>query len=139
MTQQIFDFSSSVPSSGSQSLNRSIPTSPSTIKLAAFGLFVPDQSNNVKLDATVGLEATALTPTILFKVFRNTGVIFSTRITVDADTGDFQTVSFQAIDTNAPTGFHSYSVTAELVPSIFLDSAQVVGPVTFSGFSIGQT
>ena len=111
--------------------------SPTTINLAAFGLFVPDQTNRVELNATIGLQATALTPTILFKVFRNTGVIFSTRISADVDFGEFKTVSFQAIDTNAPAGFHSYSVTAELLPSIILNEAQVVGPLTFSGFSIG--
>ncbi|MBN8207255.1 hypothetical protein JI666_00680 [Bacillus sp. NTK071] len=137
MAKQIFDYSSSVPTSSSESLNRSIPMTPQSIKLASFGLFVPDQANKVQLNATIGLKATALTPTVLFTIYRNTGVIFTTRITLDEGLNDFQTVSFEAIETNAPTGFHSYSVRAEIDSSLLLADAQVNGPITFSGFSIG--
>ncbi|TKD71867.1 hypothetical protein [Pseudalkalibacillus hwajinpoensis] len=137
MAKQIFGFGSSVPTSASESLNRTIPMTPQSIKLAAFGLFVPNQSNNVLLNATVGVKATALTPTALFTIFRNSAVIFTTRITLDEDVGDFQTISFQAIETNAPGGYHSYSVRVELDSSLLLDQAEVIGPITFSGYSIG--
>ncbi|MDP4550827.1 hypothetical protein Q9251_08010 [Alkalihalobacillus macyae] len=138
MPKTIFDYKASVPTSGSQTLNRNIPTSPTTIKLAAFGLFVPEQTDFVDLQGTIGIQATALNPSILIKVFRDTGVIFTSRISIDADLAEFQTVSFQAIDISPPAGFYSYSVTAELVASAILDSATVVGPVSFKGFSIGN-
>ncbi|WP_377889541.1 hypothetical protein [Alkalihalobacillus sp. R86527] len=136
--QTIYDFKASVPTSGSETLNRNIPTSPSSIKLAQFGLYVPAQADFVQLHATVGVRATALNPTVLFKVFRDTGVIFSTRHSLDLDLFDLQTVSFQVIDDNPPAGAYSYYITAELDESIFLDSASVVGPITFTGYSIGK-
>lgn len=138
LPKKIYDYKASVPTSGSQTLKRKIPNSPNTIKLAAFGLYVPTQTDFVDLQGTIGIQATALNPSILIKVFRDTGIIFTTRVSIDADLADFQTVSFQAIDISPPAGFYSYSVTAELVALPILDSATVVGPISFIGYSIGN-
>ncbi len=65
-------------------------------------------------------------------------VIFSTRVSIDAGVSDYQTISFTAIDNNPPGGYYDYSLRAELDQSlIILDSANAVGPITFTGISFG--
>lgn len=138
MAKRIFDYNKSVPTSSSNSIVRAIPRSPSRITLASFGLYVPDQVSEVEFNATVGVRATSLDPTILVTIYRNSMIIFSTRITVDTGVADYQTLSFTAVDNNPPGAYYEYSLRAELDQSlILLDNANVVGPITFTGISFG--
>jgi hypothetical protein len=138
MAKQIFDYNKSVPTASSNSITRVIPRSPSRITLASFGLYVPDQVSEVECNATVGVRATSSDPTILITIYRNSMIIFSTRISLDTGVADYQTISFTAVDNNPPGGYYDYSLRAELDQSlILLDNANVVGPITFAGISFG--
>ncbi|MFK3959517.1 hypothetical protein [Guptibacillus hwajinpoensis] len=138
MAKQIFDYNKSVPTAFSNSIVRNIPRSPSRVTLASFGLYVPNQVSEVEFNATIGVRATSLDPTILITIYRNSMIIFSTRVSIDAGVADYQTISFTAVDNNPPGGYYDYSLRAELDQSlILLDSANAVGPVTFTGISFG--
>lgn len=128
---------SSNPSGSSDSLNINVPSTP--IKLAAFGLGIPVADNRVILNATVGIRASLGNPTVLFKVYRDTAVIFSVRAELQIALAQFNTVTFQAIDLNVPVGSnYAYSITAELVNSNLLNNATIVGPITFSGVATSR-
>lgn len=135
MSKQIDDFNASVPTSSSGSINRPIPASPSSITVAEFGLAVVTSSTNkVELIATVEFQSTAGAPQVLFQIFRDTAVIFSTQASTLA-VNEIRNSSFLAIDTNVPIGYHAYSLTATVINPA-LNQATIVGPVTFSGMSI---
>ena len=111
-----------------------MPDSPAYINLAQFGLQIPQNVNYVELIATVGFRATVLTPTILFKVFRDNQVIYSTKEEADVSVAEYQTVSFQSVDVNPPSGGHNYFISAEILnPTVGLNQAVVVGPISFTG------
>ncbi|SDM60217.1 hypothetical protein SAMN04488137_0971 [Fictibacillus solisalsi] len=125
---------SSVPTDSSGSLNINVPSTP--IKLAAFGLSIPAPDNRVILNATVGISASLGNPTVLFKIYRDTGIIFSTVTELQLSVAQNATVTFQAIDLNVPVGSnYAYSITAELVNSNLLNNALITGPITFSGIA----
>ncbi|MFJ7994678.1 exosporium protein C [Peribacillus frigoritolerans] len=130
------DSGSSVPSNGSGTLSIPVPSSP--IKLAEFGLNLSNSINRVILDATVGVTAQAGNPTLLFKVFRDSGIILTVRGELQLSIDQNRTISFQAIDLNVPAGSRAYSITIELENPSLLNSARVVGPITFSGVAFTQ-
>ncbi len=129
------DFNASVPTNFSQSINRPIPASPSSITLAAFGLAVNQTNSDVLLIATIEIESTLGNPEILIRVFRNTGIIGTVRIETVA-INEIRNATFQIVDDNPPVGYHSYRVTAEVL-NFGLNQASAVGPITFSGTSYG--
>ncbi|MFB5191992.1 hypothetical protein [Alicyclobacillus fastidiosus] len=131
----VYDAGTSTPGTTNGSLSRAIPGTPSNIVLAAFGVATGAAPNKVLLSATVGISATLLTPDVLFSIIRDTGVIFTTLAEASVSATQDETVSFSAVDSNVPAGYHSYQLVATVTnPS--LNSANVVGPVTFTGISL---
>ncbi|WP_042148421.1 hypothetical protein [Paucisalibacillus sp. EB02] len=123
---------SSVPSNGNAPFEVNVTDTP--VRLAAFGINVPNSPNRVFLNATIGVQATILNPTLVFQVVRNNSEVIATiREQVIATLNQIQNVSFNAVDTNAPPGYHGYSVTVA-VEGLLAD-AVVTGPVIFSGES----
>ncbi len=135
MVRVISDFGRSVPSSGSNTLSRPIPASPARINLAEFGISISQNLTNVVLVATVGWQATAGTPALLFTIFRNQGIVFTTRINSVA-VNESNTATFEAVDINPTPGFYGYSVQVEVPGGTLLNAASVIGPVTFTGTAI---
>ncbi|MBY6037692.1 hypothetical protein KUV80_13560 [Fictibacillus nanhaiensis] len=132
----IISFGASVPTNGSQSLNRVIPNTPKAIRVAEFGLSVPRPQAKVHLHATIGVTSLVVNPTILFQVFRNSQVIFSMRHQTTVAVGESESVSFHAVDLNPPTGYHAYYFTAKVEnPTLGTNQASEVGPVTFTGLN----
>ncbi|MCF6410203.1 hypothetical protein [Pseudalkalibacillus salsuginis] len=139
MAKQILDYFVSAPATSNGSLNRVVPASPSTMKLAEFGLSLPTQAQQVELTATVGWETTAGSPIVLFKIFRGTQIIFTTTSQIDITVETSRTVAFNAVDFNVPAGRQVYSLTVELTnPVGLLNQASVIGPVTFTGIAIAD-
>ncbi|MDQ0878116.1 hypothetical protein QFZ77_006775 [Paenibacillus sp. V4I3] len=127
----IMDIGSSIPSSGSETLNREITTG--GITLALFGL-ATTASNRVILNATVSFASLLGAPEILFTMMRDTAVIFTARGGTLA-VNENRTTTLHMIDTNVPTGYHAYRLLAQEVSGSPLNQAQVTGPVTYSGVS----
>ncbi|WLD92589.1 hypothetical protein [Alkalihalobacillus sp. AL-G] len=139
MAKQILDYFVSVPASANNSLNRVVPASPANIKLAEFGLSIPDPTNLVELTATVGWTATLGNPVLLFKIFRGSQIIFSTIDETDINVANVKTQSFNAVDSNVPAGQRVYSLTVEQISDEpLINTASVTGPVTFTGLAIGD-
>lgn len=131
----IVDLNQSIAGTSSGSLSRSIPGTPATITLAEFGLATMSLPNKVLMTATVGISATLLTPDVLFSIIRDTGVIFTTLAEASVNTSTHETVSFNTVDLDVPTGYHDYKLLATVTnPSV--NSANVIGPVTFVGVSL---
>jgi hypothetical protein len=140
LAKEILDYFVSAPSKSNNSLNRTVPASPGNIKLAEFGLSIPNPSNFVELTATVGWQATLGNPVVLFKIFRGTQIIFTTTDEIDLTLANTKTLAFNTVDFNVPTGQQKYTLTVELTNDLpLLNSAAVIGPVTFSGFAIGNS
>lgn len=135
---QVVAFAASVPSTTSGSLSRTIPLSPNAIILAEFGFFFTENADRIFLNTTVGVQAAIVNPTITFRIFDENGrLVFSTVEQMQLSVGQIQTVSFQAVDTARPSGFHVYTLTAssaDLLP--ILTGATLTGPVTFSGLAL---
>ncbi|WP_261131875.1 hypothetical protein [Bacillus sp. Marseille-Q3570] len=139
MAKQIQDYNVSAPASSNGALNRAIPASPSTIKLAEFGLSIPTNTNHVELTGSVGWEATLGNPIVLIKLFRGSQIIFTTTSQIDISVENNRTVSFNAVDFNVPAGPQAYSITIELTNSLgLLNQGAVIGPVTYTGMAIGN-
>ncbi|MGP4078888.1 hypothetical protein ACTWQL_03165 [Pseudalkalibacillus sp. R45] len=139
MAKQILDYNVSAPASSNGALNRVIPASPTTMKLAEFGLSIPDNTNHVELTGSVGWEATLGTPIVLIKIFRGSQIIFTTTSQINLSIEDNRTVSFNAVDFNVPAGPQAYSITIELTNSLgLLNQGSVIGPLTFTGMAIGN-
>lgn len=129
----IQDFNISVPTNFSNSLNRPIPSSPSSITLAAFGLAVNEPNSDVLLISTVGVQSFLGTPEISLNVFRNSQIISTVRVSTLA-VNEVRNITFQVLDDNPPTGYHSYRLTAEVINPL-LNQAAAIGPISFSGTS----
>ncbi|MEE6131981.1 hypothetical protein CHN50_04380 [Priestia aryabhattai] len=130
----IDDFNASVPSNFNNSLDRAIPTI-GTIVLAEFGLAVPRPGSTVLLDCTIGIRSFLGLPNILVSVLRDGGIIGSAQISTLA-VNEIRLAAFQIVDSNAPVGYHAYTITAELLNPL-LTQARVTGPLTFTGTTIG--
>lgn len=123
---------SSVPSNGNSPFSVNVADTP--VRLAAFGIAVPNNPNRVFLNATIGIQATLLSPTLIFRVIRdNSEVIATVRQQVLITLNQNQNISFHVVDTNVPPGYHGYSVTVAVEG--LLGDAIVNGPVIFSGES----
>lgn len=130
----IDDFNASVPSNFNNSLDRAIPTI-GTIVLTEFGLAVPRPGSTVLLDCTIGIRSFLGLPNILVSVLRDGGIIGSAQISTLA-VNEIRLAAFQIVDSNAPVGYHAYTITAELLNPL-LTQARVTGPLTFTGTTIG--
>lgn len=140
MAEQVLDFKASVPSNtngGSPPLLINAAPFPPLV-LADLGIFLTPPapaSNRVELVATVGIRAISGVPRILFQITRDGNIIFTTAASAEPSFDNFYTVTFETVDFNVSSGFHVYTLTAQVVnpPA----TANVVGPVTFSGLAIG--
>ncbi|MEC0172084.1 hypothetical protein [Paenibacillus graminis] len=131
---QILDFSKSITASFSQSISIPIVASPSSNTLAQFGL-TTGTGGNVWLDASVGTQTTLGSPDLLFTILRGSTAIFS--ITASAlSINQFDPISFSFVDSNLTAGYFAYTLTVSQVNSAVLNSANLVGPVLFSGLSL---
>ncbi|WAH36231.1 exosporium protein C [Alicyclobacillus dauci] len=118
-----------------------IPHSPTRLRLARIRLNTGSSSNmsrnRVELIGTVGVRGVTGISQLLFRIFRNGTEIFNTRQGVESAGSERNyTVTFQAIDRNV-SGTHTYTLTVENLTSG--TTAQVVGPVSFSGLSIRRS
>ncbi|MNC61086.1 hypothetical protein D3C75_1110100 [compost metagenome] len=131
---QVVDFSKSSITSFSQSIAIPIVGSPSSNTLTQFGLATA-QGGNVQLNATVGVQTTLGNPDLQFTLWRGGTSIFTTNTSLPA-AGQYEAVSFSYVDSNVPSGYFAYTMSVSIVNSIALNTANLVGPVDFSGLSL---
>jgi len=154
MAEIILDYKATVPSNGiggvipSGVLPAPLGASPG-IQLANLGIFIAPpvpQPNRVELKGTVGVQATAGTPIVVFRLFRQPDgagplvQIFNKQFTAEpAPAESLYTMSFHTIDfnVNAASGFIVYYLTGE-VANAPGSTATVTGPVTFTALAIGN-
>jgi hypothetical protein len=134
MAFTIQDFGRSNAAQFSGSVSIAIPASPSSVKLAEFGLSVV-ASGQAILEATVGTQATLGQPDILYRIFRGNTLIY-TVASSDLQAGKFDDAAFTYTDINVPAGYYAYSITAEITNSIASNQANAIGPIAFSGLSL---
>ncbi|MEK5029238.1 hypothetical protein [Paenibacillus sp. FSL M7-1046] len=131
---QVVDFSKSSISSFSQSISVPILGAPSSNTLTQFGLATA-QGGSVLLNASVGVQTTLGSPDLLFTILRGAAAIFSIRASA-LNAGQFDPISFSYVDSNVPAGYFAYTLTVSIVNNAALNSANLVGPVDFSGLSL---
>ncbi|ULO07310.1 exosporium protein C [Paenibacillus sp. 19GGS1-52] len=149
-TYNLLDYKASVPSNAKGGTAPVIlPVSPG-ILLADLGIFIVPPVpaiNRVELKGTLGLQGISGNPIVTLRIFRldnnvAPGIqIFTKVLNVEAAalTEMFYTASFSTIDFNVPatTGFVVYRLTGEIAAAG--NTANVVGPITFTGLAIGIT
>jgi hypothetical protein len=125
-----------------------LPGSPG-VQLADLGIFIAPPVpavNRIELKGTVGVQAVTGTPIVIFRIFRlPNGIgpgleIFNKEQTMEpAPAESFYTMSFLMIDFNvvASTGFIQYVLRGEVSNPVG-NTANVVGPVTFTGLAVGN-
>lgn len=92
--------------------------------------FVIPHSPNKAILANIKLK-------ISRKDSRDNTEIFNAQVGIEStDSEQFYAQTFQAIDQNVSCGTHEYSLTVENLTSGA--SADIVGPLSFSGLAIGQ-
>ncbi|SFS95080.1 hypothetical protein [Marininema halotolerans] len=135
---QVLNYQASVPQSVQGVASPvAIPTSPTRVQLAGLGITIPTNgsgTNRVQLKATVGVQSVSGTNQYLFRIFRDGSEIFNTEASMDTINIRFISSGFHTIDFDVPTGFHVYTLTVENLTG---GTAQVVGPIVFSGIVIG--
>lgn len=88
-------------------------------------------NNRVELNATVGVGAILSVPQVVFRIFRDGHLIFSTRQGIQNANEQFNVGKMTAVDFNVPLGAHTYTLTVERLSAA--NTASVAGPITFSG------
>lgn len=131
---QIIDFSKSAITSFSQSISTPVPAASASYALTEFGLATA-LGGNVLLNATVGVQTTLGTPNLLLTILRSGTPVFTLLATAPV-TGQFDPLSLSYVDSNFPAGYFAYTLTISQVNSASLNSANLVGPVDFSGLSL---
>ncbi|WP_433943824.1 hypothetical protein [Paenibacillus sp. SN-8-1] len=134
MTLSIIDFGRSIPNSFTQSTNVPLVSIPSANTLANFGLLT-STGGSVELHVSLGLQATAGSPTVLISLIRDVTEIANTQTTIFTINA-LETINFSFVDVNAPTGYHSYTLQAAITNNVSFNRASVVGPTVFSGTSL---
>lgn len=115
-----------------------IPHSPRRLILSKItlntGRKMDKDDNKVELLATVGVRGVKGISQLMFRIFRNGKEIYNTRQGIESAGSEMNyVVSFQAIDSNI-SGMHTYTLTVENV--VKGTTAEIVGPLNFSGLSI---
>lgn len=131
---QILDFSKSIAASFSQSISIPILASPSSNTLAQFGL-ATGQGGNVWLSASVGVQNTMGSPDLLFTILRGSTAVFTIAASA-LNINQYDAISFSYVDSNLSAGYFAYTLTVSQMNSAVLNSANLVGPVLFSGLSL---
>ncbi|MBE5108422.1 exosporium protein C [Bacillus thuringiensis] len=136
----IIDYQATQPINKTNETTLAIPASPDRAILANIKLKFSrrdSRNNRVELIATVGVEGITGISQVLFRIFRDNIEIFNAQVGIEStDSEQFYVQTFQAIDQNVSCGTHEYSLTVENLTSGA--SADVVGPLSFSGLAIGQ-
>jgi hypothetical protein len=148
MTSVILDYKASVPSSffgGTPAVT--IPQTPTQLQVADPGIFLPQITsssinNNVFLFADVGVRnlGPIFNNAVVFHIYRDGREIFNTDIGLQIPgvvTSDYN-IAFSTIDGQVPFGFHVYQLTVQAIIQTAQSTAQVVGPITFSGLGLGS-
>ncbi|WP_342477715.1 hypothetical protein NYE24_33580 [Paenibacillus sp. FSL H7-0350] len=131
---QIIDFSKSAITSFSQSITIPVPLSPSSYTLTEFGLATL-LGGSVLLNATVGVQTTLGNPNLLLTILRSGTPVFTLLATAPGES-QYAPLSFSYVDFNFPAGYFAYTLTISQVNSSTLNSANLIGPVDFSGLSL---
>ncbi|GGF70817.1 hypothetical protein GCM10010912_15040 [Paenibacillus albidus] len=132
---QVIDFGKSVLSSFSQSISIPVAGSPSSNALPEFGLATA-QAGNVILNASVGIQTVLGSPDFLFSILRGDTTIFTVKASAMA-VKLYESYCFSYVDTNVPAGYFSYKLTVSIVNPSASNTANLIGPVNFSGLSLG--
>ncbi|MBT2291184.1 hypothetical protein J7E73_18970 [Paenibacillus albidus] len=132
---QVIDFGKSVVSSFSQSISIPIAGSPSSNTLTEFGLATA-QAGNVLLNASVGVQTVQGNPNFLFSILRGSTTIFTVMASAVA-VNLFEPYCFSYVDANVPAGYFAYRLTVTIVNPSASNAANLIGPVNFSGLSLG--
>ncbi|KIL34693.1 hypothetical protein SD71_18245 [Cohnella kolymensis] len=133
MVKTIVDYQISQPLIGTTTGAILIPASPSAVSLAEFGLNVTSAVNDVVIQGLVGITSTLLLPQLAVKVLRDHSlVVFAEQVNVTS-VNSVEDVPIIFTDINAPMGFHSYTLTVELLFPSVTTGAFVIGPITLSG------
>ncbi|MFK4424982.1 MULTISPECIES: exosporium protein ExsC [Bacillus] len=136
----IIDYQATQPLNKTGETTFAIPHSPEKAILANIKLKISRRdalNNRVELIATVGVEGITEISQVLFRIFRDNTEIFNAQVGIEStDSEQFYAQTFQAIDQNVSCGTHEYSLTVENLTSGA--SADIVGPLSFSGLAIGQ-
>jgi hypothetical protein len=153
MAAVILDYKASVPSSffgGTPAMT--IPQTPTQLQVADLGVFLPESTpssinNNVFLFADVGVRnlGPLFNNAVVFHIYRDGREIFNTNVGLQSPnmipvtaTSDYN-ITFSTIDEQVPFGFHVYQLTVQAIIQTAQSTAQVVGPITFSGLGLGST
>ncbi|MBP2113532.1 hypothetical protein [Paenibacillus silagei] len=131
---QIIDFSRSAITSFSQSITIPVPLSPSSYTLTEFGLATV-QGGSVLLNATIGVQTTLGNPNLLLTILRSGTPVFTLLATAPGES-QYTPLSLSYVDLNFPSGYFAYTLTISQVNSSTLNSANLTGPVDFSGLSL---
>jgi hypothetical protein len=145
----ILDYKASVPSSFfGVTPSVVIPQTPTQLQVADLGVFLPNTipssaGNRVLLTADVGVRnlGPIFNNAVIFHIYRDGREIFNTNIGLQIPgvvTSDYN-VTFSTIDENVAFGFHLYQLTVQAIIQTAQSTAQVVGPITFSGLGLGST
>jgi hypothetical protein len=145
----ILDYKASVPSSffsGTPAVT--IPQTPTQLQIADLGMALPEitpsaAGNRVMLFADVGVRnlGPLFNNAVVIHIYRDGKEIFNTDVGLQipgAVTSDYN-LSISTIDEQVPFGFHVYQLTVQAVIQTAQSTAQVVGPITFSGLGLGST
>jgi hypothetical protein len=134
----ILDYQAVQPISKTGDTTFVIPFTPSRATLASIQIGIPTNSsfnNQVQLIASVGVKGITNISQVLFRIFRDGQEIFNTQVGIEStDSEQYYIQTFQAIDSNISAGCHIYTLTVENLTAGA--SADVVGPLTFSGLAI---
>lgn len=87
-----------------------VPLTPAGVGLAEVRVNVPaTYPQVVELKATVGLRGDVGLGSVLFRIFRDSEVIYYARLGVESAFEKYYVPTIQAIDVNPPAGSHGYT------------------------------
>ncbi|QHW34281.1 exosporium protein C [Paenibacillus rhizovicinus] len=129
----LIDYNVSVPAVATNQVAITVPMTPTKTILAELGIYVQPQyanNNRVQLIASFGAQGIIFTPSVLFRVFRDTQEIYYGVHGLETNYEHYGLVTFQVIDINVPAGAHGYSVYCENLDEG--TEAQIIGPMNVS-------
>lgn len=112
-----------------------IPTTPAGQGIALVRVPIPANrpTNNVQLNATVGLQGVVGIPRVLFRIFRDGREIYYALQAVETNFENVSLTSLVAADVNVPPGVHDYVLSVEIQnPGA---QATVIGPIVFTALA----
>ncbi|ACK90060.1 hypothetical protein BAHan_3087 [Bacillus anthracis] len=136
----IIDYQGIQPINKTDATTFTIPNSPNKAILVNIELKIPlkySRNNRIELITTIGFKSVTNRSQLFVRIFRNDIDIFNTQVSIGStDYKQYSVETFQTIDKNVSSGIHEYTLTVENLTSDA--SADVIGPLSFSGLAIGQ-